>query len=254
MTVSEAIVSRVRGLIAAESAARAGGADHAGAGHGDESLTRLCRAAARELAVDGVGITVMINSDTQGVAAASDAFGAAIEDLQFGLGEGPGRDVHDRGQPVLVPDLAAQAGFRWPAYTPAALRAGVGAVFAFPLRVGAVRLGVLSLYQRRTGALDRRSVDLALGFAEVALLTLVDGHGEGLGDELVLGGLGQRLEVYQAQGMVQVQLGVEPAVALARLRAYAYAHDRPLGDVARDVLTRRLVLERDDREGRGGCP
>ena len=55
--------------------------------------------------------------------------------------------------------------------------------------------------------------------------------------------LDDRAEVYQAQGMVQVQLGVGLAEALIRLRAYAYAHDRPLHEVAADVVARRLAFE-----------
>ena len=38
--------------------------------------------------------------------------------------------------------------------------------------------------------------------------------------------------LYQAQGMVMVQLGVDLAEAMARLRAHAYAVDRRLADVA----------------------
>jgi hypothetical protein len=44
------------------------------------------------------------------------------------------------------------------------------------------------------------------------------------------------------------------AVALVRLRAYAYAHDRRLRDVAADVVARRLRFEPDAQTGqdRGG--
>jgi hypothetical protein len=46
--------------------------------------------------------------------------------------------------------------------------------------------------------------------------------------------------------MIIVQLGVPAAVALVRLRAYAYAHDRRLRDVARDVVARRLRFDPDE--------
>ena len=59
----------------------------------------------------------------------------------------------------------------------------------------------------------------------------------------------QHPEVHQATGMILVQLGVSAAVALVRLRAYAYAHDRPLRDVAADVVARRLRF--DDHAGSG---
>ena len=52
--------------------------------------------------------------------------------------------------------------------------------------------------------------------------------------------------------MLMVQLGVPMGEAFARLRAYAYAHDRRLADVARDIVARRLRLQGD--HGRDGGP
>ena len=52
--------------------------------------------------------------------------------------------------------------------------------------------------------------------------------------------------------MITVQLGVTAAVALIRLRAYAYAHDRRLRDVAGDVVARRLRFDPDDAGDDGG--
>jgi hypothetical protein len=40
-----------------------------------------------------------------------------------------------------------------------------------------------------------------------------------------------------------VQLGVTIAEAFVLVRAYAFAHDRPLAAVAADIVARRLVLD-----------
>ena len=55
----------------------------------------------------------------------------------------------------------------------------------------------------------------------------------------------ERVEVYQATGMIMGQLGVDSAEALVRLRAYAFAHDRSPSEVAWDVVERRLALDAD---------
>jgi hypothetical protein len=55
----------------------------------------------------------------------------------------------------------------------------------------------------------------------------------------------QHPEVHQATGMLIVQLGVSAAVALMRLRAYAYSHERRLQDVASDVVARQLRFPPD---------
>ena len=54
-----------------------------------------------------------------------------------------------------------------------------------------------------------------------------------------------RTEVSQATGMLVAQLEVEPAEALVRLRAHAYATNRSATEVARDILDRRLRLDAD---------
>jgi ANTAR domain len=51
-----------------------------------------------------------------------------------------------------------------------------------------------------------------------------------------------RAEIDQATGMLTEQLGVGIEDAFIRLRAYAYARDLRLTDVARDIVARRLRL------------
>jgi AmiR/NasT family two-component response regulator len=54
-----------------------------------------------------------------------------------------------------------------------------------------------------------------------------------------------RAEIDQATGMLTEQLGVGIEEAFVRLRAYAYAQERRLTDVAHDVVGRRLRLVPD---------
>jgi ANTAR domain-containing protein/GAF domain-containing protein len=197
----------------------------------------------------------MTADGVQPVAVASDPRTQALEEQQFSFGEGPCVDAFAGRRPVLEPDLGDQAGKRWPAYTPAARGQGVGAVFAFPLQVGAARLGVLNIYRDRPGTLSPGALGQALTFAEVALWVLLEGQDEARTDQPADGleaAVDSRAELFQAQGMVMIQLGVSLAEAMARLRAHAYARDRRLGDIARDVVARRLQLEPDRSDGGGG--
>jgi len=57
--------------------------------------------------------------------------------------------------------------------------------------------------------------------------------------------LAYRLEVYQPQGMLMVDLGVGIDEAMARLRAHAYAEGRAPSDVAKDIVSGRMTLDRD---------
>ncbi len=130
---------------------------------------------------------------------------------------------------MLAPDLAGESGARWPAYSSAAVQHGVEAVFAFPLRIGVAQLGVLDMYRARPGELSYDALELAQAFARVALTGLLDVH-DSIGSEQLAQELTQashyRVEVYQAAGMLQVQLGVDSEAALVRLRAEAFLQGR----------------------------
>jgi len=183
----------------------------------------------------------------QSIAAVSEPAYAALEELQLSLGEGPCVDAVASRRPVLVPDLPAEAMRRWRGYASALHDSGVRAVFAFPLQFGAARLGALDIFRSKVGPLTAGEFRDALTFADVGVSTLLDGQAraapgvaaDGLDDDVV----GQRAELFQAQGMVAVQLGISLADALARLRARAYAEDKPVGDMARDVVTRRVSFD-----------
>jgi hypothetical protein len=202
--------------------------------------------------VDGAGILLMSGALPRGSVATSDSVAAALEDVQYTVGEGPCIDAHVGGRPVLEPDLAHPALPRWPAFTPGALAAGATAVFGFPLRVGGVRLGSLNLYRSGAGALTDEGHADALVAADVVTEVLLALQGQSPDDMLsadLEAHADFRFVVAQATGMVSSQLDVPVTQALLRLRAYAFAHDRPINDVAQDVVDRRLIFE-PDLEGR----
>jgi hypothetical protein len=208
------------------------------------SVAAVCAAAVTTVDASGAGVTVVVSPTVRDTAHATDAVAGEIEEWQLTLGQGPCVDALAAGGPVLVPDLGeAQWAARWPAFAPAALRSGARAVFALPIQVGVIRLGVLDLYRTRPGSLSRPELADALLFADAAGTLLLDVTGPdaaAAGDPTV-----HNVQVHQATGMITVQLGVAVDVAFARLRAHAYAHDRRIGDVAREVVERRLRFHPD---------
>jgi len=209
-------------------------------------LRQVCRDAARGLSASGVGVSVMAEDGVHAMAAASDLVTERIEELQFTFGEGPCVDARTTGCPVLMSELTDEAMRRWPIYAPIVHDSGVRAVFAFPLQVGAARLGVLDVFRGRVGELSREELSRAFGFADRAVNALLDvqraasAECDGLDDALE-----HHAELFQAQGMVMVQLGVSLAEAMVRMRAYAYTENRPLHDVAANIVARRQRFERD---------
>lgn len=214
-----------------------------------EWLQLLCRAAARTVPASGVAVSVTTDDGVRAMAAASDVTAADADELQFTLGEGPCQEASTSSRPVLIPDLSeASVLKRWPGYTTDVQDQGVRAVFAFPMHVGVARLGALSVYFNEPVVLSTEELGRVLAFVDLATTTLLDGQTdivEDLDAELGNDLTSHRSQIYQAQGMVMVQLGVDPIEAMARLRAHAYAGGQRLGDVASDIVGRRIRLREE---------
>lgn len=214
---------------------------------------RLCEVCAEVTGTTGAGIMLMSGDTPVGSACTTDDVSALIEELQYTLGEGPCVDAYHQGEPVLEPDLLNPASPRWLAFTEPAVAAGARAIFGFPLQVGTVRLGALNLYRDEALPLtDEQHAD-ALVMADVAaqavLLMQADAPPGKLAAELEANADFQYV-VHQAAGMVAVQLDISVAQALIRLRAYAFGNDRPLTEVAEDVVGRGLRFDHvsDERD------
>jgi hypothetical protein len=206
-------------------------ADALGDVGGAPVLDRLVVLCVDMLSVTGAGIAVIGDGQHRGAIAVSDQAHGAVDDLQFSLGEGPCIAADRSAGPVLEPDLDLAVN-QWPAFVPAALGHGVRAAFAFPLRMGAVPVGVrdaISLTYIVTHVLLELEADLVSGMLPDRLAEVVD----------------HRARVHQATGMIAAQLEVDVAIALIRLRAFAWSRDRSIDDVAADVVARVLRFDDD---------
>ena len=211
-------------------------------------------AAAAALGVDGIAAGMGTGPAGIVLAWGQQRTSAALEDAQFTLGQGPCAQALADGAPILVADLA-DAGERWPAFTPAARALGVGALFAFPLRIGAISVGVLRAHRAAAGPLSAQQLADALALTDAVTVLLLHGaapetDAAGPASPAPCPGWAApstyRAQVHQATGMISVQLDVPLAEALARLRAHAYAQDRRVAEVADDVVARRLRFDRPE--------
>jgi hypothetical protein len=233
---------RIWGLVARQAAIRGGSV----------SAADVCAAAVTGVEVSGAWLSAARGTDAGHLMRVTDEVSEELAELQLTLGEGPGPDASASGGPVLASDLGdMEAARRWPVFAPAARQAGAAAIFAFPLRIGAIRAGIMGLYRARPGPLSAVGLGDALTFADTATLLLLDAQDQA-GDLAEAGPGGQpadltlhRAEIDQATGMLTEQLGVGIAEAFIRLRAYAYAHDRRLAELARDIVARRVRLHPD---------
>ncbi|HSZ30583.1 MAG TPA: GAF and ANTAR domain-containing protein [Pseudonocardiaceae bacterium] len=220
------------------------------------AIHHVCIACAAAVQASGVGLYLRGELGLCEPLYVTNPVSEHIAELQVMLGEGPGTEALREDHPVLVSTVGSDSSvLRWPAFAPAAVAAGVLAVFAFPLVMGAISVGVLEIHRGREGGLSATELAEALLFADAALPRVLDhlsGPGIIEGADLPNSGFEYRwAEVHQATGMVSVQLDSDLTAAFLRLRAHAYLTGRRLSQVASDVVDRRLRFD-PDTDNAGG--
>ncbi|MDQ3416833.1 MAG: GAF domain-containing protein [Actinomycetota bacterium] len=118
------------------------------------------------LPVSSAGVTLISPGRDPHYVAASDPSARRYEELQTEIGEGPCVEACRTGTSVAPQDLDQTLGY--PMFVPAALDAGLRAVFAFPLCHQERRLGALDLYRKSPGRLDSWEMQTAQTLADVA--------------------------------------------------------------------------------------
>lgn len=208
-----------------------------------EGLLRTC---CRAAGLDGAAVSIMATDGTREPLYATDEVATEIERLQLTLGEGPCVDSAAAGSPVLVPDLGDTSDLvpgRWPIFRGEATRLGVEAIFAFPIRIGAIGLGAVDLYRRSPGALSGRELSSALSSVDevgLAVLAAPDQYADPSARAMT------NMVVHQAAGMVMGQLDSSIEEAMVRLRATAFAQNRTVVELAVDVVDGRQRLSKEN--------
>jgi hypothetical protein len=230
------------------------GAVIAGADSPLAAANLLCQACVELLEVDGASVSLTHDGASRGTFGSSGELSRRLDEYQFTFGEGPCLDAVAHGAPVLVADLANPGEQRWPAFRDAVIDAGISAVFAMPVAVSSYYVGALDLFNRRTGPLSAEAVAGGLLAAELAALPLLNLMTANVDWEALtqseygweqLASL-ERVEVYQATGMIIGALNVDPTEALVRLRGNAYARGMTASELAWAIVERRITLDDDN--------
>lgn len=211
---------------------------------------RFCAQCMTHVDVTGVALSLSGREGHHFVLASRGPRAGWLRDRELALGEGPGVQSSHSGGPVLVADLRSpQSWGRWPAYVAAVAETPVGAQFSYPLQIGVIHLGVLSLYRDAAGPLSRQDGACAMVLADVATVLLlhlqdtaarVDELHVEIGTAFVA-----TAELHQATGMASVQANIGVGEALLLLHARAFSSGRTSLEVAKDVLAGRINFRGD---------
>lgn len=234
---------------------------------GIAAADELCATCVGLFGVDGAAMSTVYEGAATGTFGASSDTSRRLDEYQFTFGEGPCLDAVASREAVLVPNLEARRQQRWPRLRRALLDDGISSVFALPIMITSVCAGALDLFRSAPGPLtsdEMTGAMLAADLASAPLLDLIaatggiDAHDDTFVNTMEAGpdhlAELERVEVYQATGWLIASLDVDAAEALMRLRAHAIATGQTPTQVARAILERRLVLEKDPKGGAGVNP
>ncbi|MFI6465434.1 ANTAR domain-containing protein [Streptomyces sp. NPDC050528] len=168
----------------------------------------------------------------------------ALELLEAQRGGGPCLESYGSGRPVPpVAISVAHAAARWPEFTERALRHGIVATFAVPVRRGDVLLGALNVFvptpPNGESESGRSELVVAQALADAVALGL-ENHRAYAQSRCLAGqlqeALSSRVRIEQAKGMLAERWQVGTDEAFIALRGHARRRRIPLDHVARAVV------------------
>ncbi len=206
----------------------------------------LCEVAALTMEVEGAAIVLTAPTGPLTCFCSSSEVAHSLVDLEITLGEGPFSVATTSDESVELTNTSSAHESNWPSYVGAAAELVARAVYAFPLRIGAIRLGALGLYHSRAGPLSEdQSINgyLMASVVARAVLALEAGAPSGLLAPVLHDELSVDVTLHQASGMVAVQGSMSVADAQVALRARAFSTGEKLFDVVRSVINRDVRWE-----------
>jgi GAF domain-containing protein len=185
---------------------------------------------------DGAGLTLIEAGHADTIVATAD-FVTAVDDIQYGLGDGPCIMAAREGRTVISRSLREEP--RWGDFGRRVADLGVHSVVSLPLRVGDDVFGAMNVYAHAYDAFDERAAELGEAFAAPAAIAVqhaqVLEQTRRLAEELQAQ-LTTRMYVEQAVGVLIGRDNVDVDEAHRRLEVLSERHRKPLAEVARTLV------------------
>ena len=205
-----------------------------------EFLHALTERCVELLEVDAAGLLLADGGGTLRLVAASTEQARVVELFQIQNDEGPCLDCYRTGQAVIVSDIRAlRATARWPRFAAAAGEMGFAGVHALPMRLRDQLIGTLNLFRIAPDGLDPAVAVAARALVDVATIGILQEraiHQQEVVAAQLQVALNSRVMIEQAKGILAERLQTTPDDAFIILRRYARDHNRPLTQLAADVI------------------
>lgn len=216
----------------------------------DELLTGVAVLAVRAIpGADGAGLTLIEQGRSNTIVATAD-FVTAVDDIQYGIGEGPCISAARDNQTVTSGSLGADQ--RWRLFGSRVARLGVHSVISLPLPTPEGVVGAMNVYARGKHTFDQRAMELGELFAAPAAIAVQNAQILSQTQRLarqLQAALEEQQVVERAIGIMLSRTGGTAEEALDRLRRTSQSEHRKLPVVAQalvDEAVRRATRRHPD--------
>jgi GAF domain-containing protein len=193
---------------------------------------------------DGAGLT-LLEHDRADTIVATAPFVTEIDDIQYGMNQGPCISAAREGQTVLSGSLGADP--RWPRFGGRVARLGVHSALSLPLITPDGVVGAMNVYAHGKSAFDDRAAELGQIFAAPAAIAVQNAHvlaqTRRLANQLQ-SALEVRGVIDRAVGILMSRSGSTEHEALQRLRSLSQHEHRKLAEVARQIVDEAVARAR----------
>lgn len=181
---------------------------------------------------DGAGLTLLHDERADTIVGTA-PFVREVDDIQYGLGEGPCIAAAATGETMRSGSLGAEN--RWPRFGPRVGRLGVHSVLSLPLKIGDTVIGAMNVYSRSKEAFDDDAARLGEIYAAPAAVAVQNANALAAAVHLAQNlekALHSRSDIDHAIGIVISRTGCGREEAFDRLRAISQKEGRKVRDVA----------------------
>jgi GAF domain-containing protein len=217
-----------------------------------ETLTEIAEFAVRAIpGADGAGLTMLEDDRAQTVVSSAE-FVHVVDDVQYGLGEGPCLLAVESGRTQTSGSLGGEP--RWPRFGPRVGRLGVHSVLSLPMLLPDRVVGALNVYAHAKDAFGPDAVRIGELFARPAAVSVHNAQVLDQSQRLAaqLGeALSSRAVIDQALGILRGRTGASAEEAFDRLRAMSQSQHVKVVEVSR-VLVEEAVRRAHARQSAGG--
>jgi len=185
---------------------------------------------------EGAGLTLS-EPDRSDTIVKSEPFVREIEDIQYGINEGPCISAAATGHTMTSGSLSGDP--RWPRFGPGVGRLGVHSVLALPLLTAGGVIGAINVYAHPRDAFDDRAERIGQVFADPAAIAVQNAQILAQTQRLVgnlQAALTSRAVIDQAIGIIISRTGDTAEEAFERIRRRSQAEHLKVAAIAGQIV------------------